>query len=298
MSEENSRPRQLGRGLEALFGDNRAEKLNNFTESPEKNEDPRAEFRSLPVERLQPNPRQPRCDFDDAALEELTQSIAEHGILQPLIVRPLSVESKMFEIVAGERRWRAAQRAQVHEAPVIVGNFSDAEALAVALVENIQRNELSPLEEAEAYARLGSDFNKTQAQVAKIVGKSRSHVANMMRLLELPEDVRAMVSAGQLSAGHARAILRAADPGALAGIIVEGGLSVRDAEQLAKSGPGKKSPRRPSPPKDADTLALERELTNGLGAKVEISFNGSGGYVRVNYRSLEQLDDLVERLMA
>jgi len=298
MSEENIRPRQLGRGLEALFGDNRAEKLNSLAESPEKNEDPPAEFRSLPVGRLQPNPRQPRRDFDDAALAELTRSITEHGILQPLIVRPLSVESKMFEIVAGERRWRAAQRAQVHEAPVIVGNFSDAEALAVALVENIQRNELSPLEEAEAYARLGSDFNKTQEQVAKIVGKSRSHVANMMRLLELPEDVRAMVSAGQLSAGHARAILRAADPGALAGIIVEGGLSVREAEQLAKSGLGKKNPRRPSPPKDADTLALERELTNGLGAKVEISFNGSGGYVRVNYRSLEQLDDLVERLMA
>jgi ParB family chromosome partitioning protein len=258
------------------------------------------------IARLKPNPRQPRSHFDDNALNELIGSIRERGILQPLIVRPIGNASGNFEIVAGERRWRAAQRAQLHEAPVIIRDFTDEEALAVALIENIQRNELSPLEEAKAYDRLAHDFGKTQEQVAQAVGKSRSHIANMIRLLDLPEDVRTMLSAGQLTAGHARAILRAADPEALARKIIEEGLTVRAAERLARerrprsgrspSGPGSK-PRGATKIKDADTIALERVLSDGIGVKVDITFDGNGGSVRIDYTTLEQLDDIVERLM-
>ena len=196
-------------------------------------------LRIVPIGKLTPNPLQPRRHFDDAALKDLTDSIREQGILQPLIVRPTGINDDTFEIVAGERRWRASQQAQVHEAPVIVRAFTDEEALAVALIENIQRDELSPLEEAEAFARLAKDFDKTQEQVAEVVGKSRSHVANMMRLLELPEDVREMLADGRLTAGHARAILRAPDPSALALQIVSEGMSVRDAETLGKASRGK-----------------------------------------------------------
>jgi ParB family chromosome partitioning protein len=249
---------------------------------------------------------QPRRHFADEALRDLTNSIREQGILQPLIVRPTRSDPGNFEIVAGERRWRAAQRAQVHEAPVIIRDFNDAEALAVALIENIQRDELSPLEEAEAYARLSHDFGKTQEQVAEVVGKSRSHIANMTRLLDLPEDVRAMLAEGELSAGHARAILRAADPAALARQIIDEGLSVRDAERLGKerrarrgrsASASKGKGNAPAQAKDTDTLALERALGNALGLHVDIAFDGKGGSLRLDYSSLEQLDDLIERLM-
>ena len=308
MSMEKGRPRQLGRGLEALFGEDRTD-LAAAAPAPPTGDTPAAEqsrnqnmagFRLVAIGKLIPNPRQPRRHFDDVALHELTASIREQGILQPLIVRPTRSDDDTFEIVAGERRWRAAQRAQVHEAPVIIRDFTDAEALAVALIENIQRDELSPLEEAEAYARLSSNFDKTQEQVAEVVGKSRSHVANMMRLLDLPEDVRDMLAAGELTAGHARAILRAPDPAALAHQIIAEGLSVRDAEKLSKSARGKRGGKNRAKPlqgKSADTLAMERELTRGLGAKVEIAFDGVGGFVKVEYRSLEQFDDLVLRLM-
>ena len=259
----------------------------------------------VPIANLIPNPLQPRRHFADEALRDLTNSIREQGILQPLIVRPTRSDPGNFEIVAGERRWRAAQRAQVHEAPVIIRDFNDAEALAVALIENIQRDELSPLEEAEAYARLSHDFGKTQEQVAEVVGKSRSHIANMTRLLDLPEDVRAMLAEGELSAGHARAILRAADPAALARQIIDEGLSVRDAERLGKerrarrgrSASASKGIKAPAPAKDTDTLALERALGNALGLHVDIAFDGKGGSLRLGYSSLEQLDDLIERLM-
>lgn len=355
MSDEKPRPRQLGRGLEALFGEDRtniaaAEAAVEAGATPAPaTEDPATEdaappaptapaahaptagappavaaaavdaaaeaaesaadsgalgFRMVAIARLIPNPLQPRRHFDDDALKDLTKSIREQGILQPLIVRPTRSEAGNFEIVAGERRWRAAQRAQVHEAPVIIRDFTDEEALAVALIENIQRDELSPIEEAEAYARLSHDFGKTQEQVAEVVGKSRSHIANMVRLLDLPDDVRAMLADGQLSAGHARAILRAADPAALARQIIEEGLSVRDAERLGRpakrgrpagSGSGAKS--RTALAKDADTMALERALSGGIGVKVDITFDGTGGSLRIDYTSLEQLDDLVERLM-
>lgn len=361
MSDEKPRPRQLGRGLEALFGEDRtnigaAEDAveAGATPAPAGNADNAAAanpagapavpdgdapvdvpvdvpvdapaaapptvaaaavdaaaevaeavgFRMVAIARLIPNPLQPRRHFDDDALKDLTRSIREQGILQPLIVRPTRSEAGNFEIVAGERRWRAAQRAQVHEAPVIIRDFTDEEALAVALIENIQRDELSPIEEAEAYARLAQDFGKTQEQVAEVVGKSRSHVANMTRLLDLPEDVRALLADGQLSAGHARAILRAADPAALARQIIEEGLTVRDAERLGRErrarrgrAPAGRKPGRAGYSKDADTIALERALSGGIGVKVDITFDGTGGTVRIDYTSLEQLDDLVERLM-
>ncbi|MGB0630694.1 MAG: ParB/RepB/Spo0J family partition protein [Alphaproteobacteria bacterium] len=315
MSDEKGRPRQLGRGLEALFGEDRTNlaAAEPAPVSPAPPADrpqaapaaaPGHGLRIVPIGKLIPNPLQPRRHFDDAALKDLTASIREQGILQPLIVRPTRSNDDTFEIVAGERRWRAAQRAQVHEAPVIVRDFTDEEALAVALIENIQRDELSPLEEAEAFARLSRDFDKTQEQVAEVVGKSRSHVANMMRLLDLPQDVREMLADGRLTAGHARAILRSPDPTALALEIVSEGLSVREAERLGKASRGKGPAKSrvggtatPLRGKDADTLALERKLSNGLGAKVEISFDGTGGFVKVQYRSLEQFEDLVERLM-
>lgn len=294
MSDDKGRPRQLGRGLEALFGEDRT----NIAAAEAETASVRtAGFRLVAISKLIPNPLQPRRHFDDDALRDLTASIQEQGILQPLIVRPTRSDPETFEIVAGERRWRAAQRAQVHEAPVIIRDFTDEEALAVALIENIQRDELSPIEEAEAYARLAHEFGKTQEQVAEVVGKSRSHVANMTRLLDLPEDVRAMLADGRLSAGHARAILRAPDPTALARQILEDGLSVRDAEKLGKASRGRR-PRGGGKPagKDTDTLALERELGNVLGLKVDVEFDGLGGKLTLAYSSLEQLDDLVDRL--
>ena len=332
MSDEKGRPRQLGRGLEALFGEDRTNIAGAEAEiaagpapaTPDQAAEgadgsvdgaatPSMGFRLVAIGKLIPNPMQPRRHFDDAALKDLTASIREQGILQPLIVRPTRSEAGTFEIVAGERRWRAAQRAQIHEAPVIIRDFTDEEALAVALIENIQRDELSPIEEAEAYARLSHDFGKTQEQVAEVVGKSRSHIANMTRLLDLPEDVRDMLADGQLSAGHARAILRAPDPAALARQILAEGLTVRDAETLGKSARGRKgtsggrsggksggksgSKSGSVHPKDADTLALERELGYALGLKVDIRFDGKAGRISLDYRSLEQLDDIVERLM-
>ena len=327
MSDEKGRPRQLGRGLEALFGEDRTNIAGAEAEiaagpapsTPDATADgsgaadgaatPSMGFRLVAIGKLIPNPLQPRRHFDDDALKDLTASIREQGILQPLIVRPTRSEADTFEIVAGERRWRAAQRSQIHEAPVIIRDFTDEEALAVALIENIQRDELSPIEEAEAYARLSHDFGKTQEQVAEVVGKSRSHIANMTRLLDLPEDVRDMLADGQLSAGHARAILRAPDPAALARQIVAEGLTVRDAETLGKSTRGRKgtsggrsggksgSKSGGIHPKDADTLALERELGYALGLKVDIRFDGKAGRISLDYRSLEQLDDIVERLM-
>lgn len=344
MSDEKPRPRQLGRGLEALFGEDRtniaaAEEAvdagarpapavpadapteappapvpagtTTDAETPRSTDAPESQgaavgFRMVPIAKLIPNPLQPRRHFADEALRDLTSSIREQGILQPLIVRPTRSETGTFEIVAGERRWRAAQRAQIHEAPVIIRDFNDAEALAVALIENIQRDELSPLEEAEAYARLSQDFGKTQEQVAEVVGKSRSHIANMTRLLDLPEDVRVLLAEGALSAGHARAILRAADPAALARQIIDEGLTVRDAERLGKerrarrgrpAGGAKAAGKAKPTAKDADTLALERALGNALGLHVDIAFDGNGGQLRLDYSSLEQLDDLIDRLM-
>ncbi len=256
MSERAAR-RQLGRGLAALFGE--ADGVASA--------DPAGQ-RRVPIELIRPGVFQPRRRFAEAELEALAQSIREKGILQPLLVRPLAGEEADFELVAGERRWRAAQRLGLHEVPVIVRPIADSEALEIALVENLQRENLSPLEEAEAYSRLMEEFGRSQASLAEAVGKSRSHVANTVRLLSLPAPVRRRLDEGELSAGHARALLAATDPVALAEEIVRRGLNVRATERLvqrrAETPPAKRRPR------DADTVALERELAAVLGLRVTL----------------------------
>ena len=296
MTDKKSRPNQLGRGLEALFGEVRTEYKN--TEAGVASVDGVATLgpRTISIAKLIPNPLQPRKQFDDSGLNELAASIKKQGILQPLIVRPHPIDEGTYEIIAGERRWRAAQRAQVHEVPVIVQDLDDSEAFAVALIENIQRDQLSPMEEAAAYARLVADFKQTQEQIAQAVGKSRPHISNTMRLLDLPEDVQTLLLAGKLTAGHARAVLGSKEPSELAKQIVKKGLSVRETERLVNRGVTKKKIYHSINEKSGDTLALEKELTRTLGANVVIDFDGTRGSIRVNYQSLEQLDDLIERL--
>lgn len=282
MSEEPKR-RNLGRGLSALLGDD-----------PSPAETPAAPQR-LPVSALTPSPFQPRQVFDEAALDELAASVAERGVLQPLLVRPAPGMNGIYEIIAGERRWRAAQRAQVHDVPVMVREMEDREVAEVALVENLQRQDLNALEEADGYRRLQEEFHHTQEDLARAVGKSRSHVANTLRLLALPEPVKDMVQTGGLSAGHARALLGHPRAVELAREILDKGLNVRQTERLAKSQPKSAAARAPKP-KDADCAALERDLTTLLGLKVTIDVAGSGGKLSIQYQNLEQLDDLLQRL--
>jgi ParB family chromosome partitioning protein len=289
MAEE--RRRNLGRGLSALFGEDDAAAAS----PPARNGD--RPFKSLPIEFLKPGRYQPRHMMETKQIEGLAQSIREIGILQPILVRPHPADAGIFEIIAGERRWRAAQRASLHEVPVIIKDVSDKEALEVALVENLQRQDLSPIEEASGYRRLMDEFGHTQEVLAKVLGKSRSHVANILRLLSLPDAVRAMVDSGALSAGHARALIGAADPLSTAKTVVKRGLSVRQTERLVRGGKRERGLRRsPSIAKDTDTLALERELSAILGLKVDIKFKDGKGDLTVHYESLEQLDDVVERL--
>jgi ParB family chromosome partitioning protein len=293
-SGQGREKRNLGRGLAALFG----EEKQDYAEL-----DRVRSTRKVTVGQLRPGRFQPRRRFDDEALGTLVDSIREKGVLQPLLVRRLEGEADRFEIIAGERRWRAAQLAQVHEVPVVVRELSDAEALEVALVENIQRQDLTPLEEAEGYQRLMAEFSHTQEDLSRAVGKSRSHVANMMRLLNLPEKVKTMLDDGRLSAGHARALLNAPDPLAIAEEVVAKGLSVRETERLAQSG---KAPRArkgsakksamPASAKDADTRALERDLSLLLGLKVSIDLKGETGDISIHFETLEQLDDVLHRL--
>lgn len=300
--------RGLGRGLSALFGDEeettpaapaaRAPAADAVAGEAEQSERLTAE-RLVPVGRLRSGRFQPRKEFDQQAIDDLAESIREKGIIQPILVRVDPEEPDLFEIIAGERRWRAAQQAQLHEVPVLIKHFTDREALEVALVENLQRQDLSPLEESEGYQRLMDEFQHTQEDLAKAVGKSRSHVANMMRLLNLPDPVKGMLRGGKLTAGHARALLNAEDPAALAERVVSRGLNVRQTEKLAMT-EGKKQPRKkaaaPAQEKDADTLALERDLSQLLGLKVSITFAGRGGSLAVEYDTLEQLDDILHRL--
>ena len=261
----------LGRGLSALLD-----------EMPE----PASEARTAPIEHLRPGQFQPRRRFDEAELGELADSIRAHGLLQPILVRRIE---DGFEIVAGERRWRAAQKAQLHEVPIVVRDLDDGAALEVALVENVQRQDLTPLEEAEGYRRLINQFGHTQEALGRLVGKSRSHVANTLRLLDLPEQVRVMLQDGQLTAGHARAVLAAENPLQLAEKIAGGGLNVRAAERLARP--------KAKPVKDADTAALEQTLGQAIGLKIAIEHRSDGsGEVRIAYRNLEQLDEVARRL--
>jgi ParB family chromosome partitioning protein len=298
MTDESSQPhpakRNLGRGLAALFGEEEGE----YAEHGQS-----AAARSLPVGQLKPGSLQPRRNFDDEALEALVQSVREKGVLQPLLVRRVAGAGESFEIIAGERRWRAAQLANIHEVPVVVREMDDSEALEVALVENIQRQDLTPLEEAEGYQRLIDEFAHSPGDLGRAVGKSRSHVANMLRLLNLPEPVKQLVDDGSLSAGHARALLGCDDPVAVARDVVRRGLNVRQTERLVAKGrsqavapAGGGRGNRGISAKDADTLALEHDLSGLLGLKVTISLKGEAGDITIHFEALEQLDDVLHRL--
>ncbi len=279
--------KQLGRGLSALLGDG-AKELADFSSSKTD--------RTVAIAQLTPCPFQPRRNFADVQIAELSQSIREKGILQPLVVRP-KPGSDGYEIICGERRWRAAQMASVHHVPVVVRDLTDQEALEIALIENLQREDLLALEEAAAYQRLMAEFDHTQDAMAQSIGKSRSHVANMVRLLNLPDGVKAMLADGRLSAGHGRALLGAKNPADLAATVVKNGLNVRATEALVRR-KGETKPSKPATvaPKDADTLSLERELTDALGLKTKIHAKGAGGEIRFSYASLDELDGLIARL--
>ena len=279
--------KSLGRGLSALLGEE--------AKKPAAVDDLKGS-KQMPVEFLHPGRYQPRHSIDEERIRELAQSVRENGIILPLLVRPHPEEKGAFEIIAGERRWRAAQMAKIHEVPVVIKELNNQEALEIGLVENLQRQDLSPLEEAEGYQRLMEEFSHTQDVLAKTVGKSRSHVANMLRLLGLPDGVKKLLDTGELSMGHARALLGAVDPLSLARDVVKKGLNVRQTERLVRKKQRKEGTRGRSAAKDADTLALERDLANVLGLKVGIKFKGEGGALTIHYNSLDQLDDVLKRL--
>lgn len=286
---EEARSR-LGRGLAALIGD-----VDDESSVVERTRSQRR----VPIEFVKPNPRNPRRVFSEADLDELAASIKERGIIQPILVRTAHGAMDQYEIIAGERRWRAAQRAGVHDVPIVLLEVSDREALELAIIENVQRTDLNPLEEAMGYQALADEFGHNQEDIAKIVGKSRSHVTNTVRLLRLPDSVKAYLNEGKLSAGHARALLSQPDPEAAAKAIVEQGLNVRQVEALAQEQAekaGKVSKARPRVEKDADTRALEKRLSDALGLAVAIEHRGQGGQIKIKYKSLEQLDEVIRRL--
>lgn len=282
------KPTRLGRGLAALIGDMASIEGARVTES--------GGVKRLPVEFIIANRANPRRTFDSEQLEELTNSIREKGVMQPLLVRP-SDDPNIFELIAGERRWRAAQKAGLHDVPVIVRDVGDKEALELAIIENVQRADLNPLEEAMGYGQLIEQFDYTQQDLAQVIGKSRSHVANTLRLLRLPLDVREMVASGTLTAGHARTLITVEDPAALAQQIVSGGLSVREAEALSqqREAPPKKRPEAAND-RDADTVALERRLSDALGLSVSLAHSERGGKLEIRYKTLEQLDGICLKL--
>jgi ParB family chromosome partitioning protein len=283
---DDSRSR-LGRGLAALMGD-----VGEETRAPER---ARAQ-RRVPIEFLKPNPRNPRRSFSEEELDGLAASIKERGIIQPVVVRALEASSDHYEIIAGERRWRAAQRAGLHEIPIVPLEATDSQALELAIIENVQRSDLNPLEEGAGYQMLASEYEHSHDQIAKLVGKSRAHVTNTMRLLKLPEPVKAYIREGKISAGAARSLIGSPDPERIAREIVQRGLNVRQAEALAKD----RTPARPgtktAQQKHADTLALERRLSDQLGLKVKLTQRGAGGVLTIEFRDLDQLDDLLRRL--
>jgi ParB family chromosome partitioning protein len=289
MSEDVSK-RRLGRGLAALIGE---------MDQPMPSDAAPANVsadRLVPIENITRNPRNPRRHFDDGELQDLASSIRQHGIVQPVVTRTLA--DGQYEIIAGERRWRAAQLAGLVEVPVIVRNVDDRTALEIAIVENVQRSDLNPLEEALGYEQLIAEHGYTQNDLGDIIGKSRSHVANSLRLLKLPSPVRDMLSSGTLSAGHARALIPTSDPTALAKAVVAKGMSVRDAERLAQNDIRSQNEPQASakPEKDSDTVALERTLTDSLGLEVTINHKGGPGQIRISYKTLEQLEEICRLL--
>ena len=285
---DDSRSR-LGRGLAALMGD--------VVVEPRTVEAPR-QPRRIPIEYVKANPRNPRRNFADAELDELAASIKERGIIQPIVVRAIGEAKDRYEIIAGERRWRAAQRANLHEIPIVALEATDSEALELAIVENVQRTDLNPLEEAGGYQRLAGEYGHSHEGIAQMVGKSRSHVSNTLRLLKLPEQVKAYISAGEISAGAARMLVGVADPESMSREIVERGLNVRQVEALAKErahSSGKAGTRKPRG-KSPDTIALEQRLSDALGLAVTLAERGSGGVLQIHYRAPDQLEGVLRRL--
>jgi len=285
-ANKSAGPRGLGRGLSALLSE--AEPQPGAA-APEV---PAAGSRMLPVAFLKPNRFQPRRIFDAGELKELSDSIKEKGVLQPILVRPTDARDS-YEIVAGERRWRAAQLAKLHEVPVVIRPLSDGESLEIAIIENVQRAGLNAIEEATGYQELINRFSYTQEQLSDVIGKSRSHIANMLRLLKLPDTVKEMITDGRLSAGHARTLVGTPNPEQMAKAIVAGNMSVRQAEKKAAE---PKAPPKQMGPKDADTKALEASLSNSLGMSVEIEHKGERGVLKIHYKNLEQLDEIMRRL--
>jgi ParB family chromosome partitioning protein len=289
MADDAGRSR-LGRGLASLIGDVGAE-----SQSAERT---RAQ-RRVPIELLRPNPRNPRRNFSDAELDELAASIRERGIIQPIVARAVRGANDAYEIIAGERRWRAGQRAGLHDVPVVIVEATDEEALEIAIIENVQRSDLNPIEEAMGYQSLASEFNHSQDDISQIVGKSRSHVANTLRLLKLSDTIKAYIHSGKLTAGHARMLIGQPNAEELAEEIVNRGLNVRQVEAMARKD-GKAQARelkpRKSTAKDPNTLALEKRVSDALGLIVSVDHRGEWGILHVHYRDLEQLDDIIKRL--
>ena len=295
MVERKSKSRGLGRGLSSLMGD-----LNNESLTSNKNSESQTIEKLVPVEKIYPNPNQPRKSFQEEKLIELANSIKTKGIVQPLIVRKKKGTKESFEIVAGERRWRAAQRAQIHELPVIIKEFTDIEVLEIAIIENVQRADLNPIEEALGYKNLMENFDHTQDGLSKEIGKSRSHIANLLRLLNLPSSVQGLLISGQLTAGHARALVTCDNPLAIAKQIISLGLSVRDAERLAKNVSDKKvSNKTKTKEKPADTVLLEADLSAALKMKVSINHEEGKekGLISITYKSLDELDRISEVIL-
>ena len=295
MVERKSKSRGLGRGLSSLMGD-----LNNEPLTSNENSESQTIEKLVPVEKIYPNPNQPRKSFQEEKLIELANSIKTKGIVQPLIVRKKKGTKESFEIVAGERRWRAAQRAQIHELPVIIKEFTDIEVLEIAIIENVQRADLNPIEEALGYKNLMENFDHTQEGLSKEIGKSRSHIANLLRLLNLPSAVQELLISGQLTAGHARALVTCDNPLAIAKQIISLGLSVRDAERLAKNVSEKKvSNKAKTKEKPADTVLLEADLSAALKMKVSINHEEGKekGLISITYKSLDELDRISEVIL-
>lgn len=299
-TQRKPKERGLGRGLDALFGDEEDTHPSYVIEDKEISSNSR---KTVGIEKLFPCPSQPRQFFDDEAIQTLATSIVEHGLLQPILVRPDKTRKGFYEIVAGERRWRASQKAQLHEVPVVIRELDDESMFQIALVENLQRKDLSSIEEARGYKRLHEEFGNSHEEIGKILGRSRSHIANMIRLLDLPDSVQTMVDVGDITAGHARALIGQEHAFDLALNVIERNLSVRDTEKLVAQSEGReiktrgKAGRKGFSSKDADTLALEKEVSDKMGMNVTIDMKDvHQGKMTINFRSLDQLDDILQRL--
>ena len=281
----NTTKKGLGRGLSSLMGDTETAQTKNTNVGQET---------KIPIANLKPSPSQPRRLFNKNSINELADSIKAKGLVQPLVVRPSPSDANSYEIIAGERRWRAAQIAQLHEVPVVIRNFNDTEALEIAIIENVHRSDLSPIEEAAGYKRLIENHGHTQENLSAIVGKSRSHIANIIRLLSLPQSIQDMITEGKISAGHARAIMNSAFPERLAEKIINENLSVRDAENLAKD---KKGIIKKIKLKDPDTIDLENKISEKLGLAININHKGKkGGSIKIDYKTLDQLEMITQKL--